>query len=191
VSRSAASCLKKPSIVEPTCAVAPAGDEGGPLPWLAVWTRARHEVKVRNQLTARGLETFLPTMARSSRWKDRTKRIDWPLFPGYCFVRLHPLEALRALSCTGVVSLVSFNGQPAAVDEAEIAAVRRLVESDLRVDPCPFIHEGDPVEVVCGPLRGVVGRLVKKGAKARLIVAVGLLGQGLTVDVDAGDVRAY
>ena len=162
-----------------------------PWPWLAVWTRARHEVTVRNQLRAKGLETFLPTVTRWSHWKDRRKRIDWPLFPGYCFVRLQPIEALRALSCTGVVRLVSFDGRPAPISDVEIESVRRLVDSDLRIDPCPLIHEGDPVEVVAGPLRGVVGRLVKKGPHARLIVTVGLIGQGLTVDVDAADVRAY
>jgi transcriptional antiterminator NusG len=160
-------------------------------PWLAVWTRSRHEVAVRGQLAARGLETFLPTVARWSQWKDRRKRIDWPLFPGYCFVRLDPADAVRALSCTGVVGLVSFDGRPAVVNEREIASVRSLIDSEWRFDPCPFIHEGDPVEVVHGPLRGVIGRLVRKGARARLIVSVGLLGQGLTVDVDAADVRAY
>lgn len=172
-------CQSTPSDVRPTD------------PWLAVWTRSRHEVAVRNQLAARGLETFLPTVARWSQWKDRRKCIDWPLFPGYCFVRLDPVDAVRALSCTGVVGLVSFDGQPAVVDEREIASVRSLIASEWRFDPCPFIHEGDPVEVVHGPLRGVIGRLVRKGAHARLIVSVGLLGQGLTVDVDAADVRAY
>jgi transcriptional antiterminator NusG len=160
-------------------------------PWLAVWTRSRHEAAVRNQLAARGLETFLPMVIRWSQWKDRRKRIDWPLFPGYCFVRLDPADAVRALSCTGVAGLVSFDGRPAVVDEREIASVRCLIDSEWRLDPCPFIHEGDPVEVVHGPLRGVIGRLVRKGAHARLIVSVGLLGQGLTVDVDAADVRAY
>lgn len=160
-------------------------------PWLAVWTRSRHEATVRNQLDAKGLETFLPTAVRWSQWKDRRKRIDWPLFPGYCFVRLQPIDAMRALSCAGAVRLVSFNGQPAPVSDVEIASVRRLVESELRVDPCPFVHEGDPVEVVAGPLRGVVGRLVKKGPHARLAVSVGLIGRGLTVDVDAADVRPY
>lgn len=167
------------------------GPSGAAQPWLAVWTRSRHEVSVRNQLVGKGLETFLPMVTRWSQWKDRRKRIDWPLFPGYCFVRLDPAEALRALSCTGVVSLVCFDGRPAPVAENEIDSVRRMVESELRFDPCPLIHEGAPVEVVSGPLRGVVGRLVRKGPHARLVVAVGLLGQGVAVDVDAGDVRPY
>ena len=33
------------------------------------------------------VEVFLPTITKWSRWKDRKKKIDWPLFPGYCFAR--------------------------------------------------------------------------------------------------------
>jgi transcription antitermination factor NusG len=160
-------------------------------PWLAIWTRSRHEAAVRSQLVGKGLETFLPMVTRWSYWKDRRKRVDWPLFPGYCFVRLAPEDSLRVLSCIGVVSLVCFDGRPAPIPDDEINNVRRLVDSELRLDPCPLIHEGDAVEVVRGPLRGIVGRLVRKGPHARLLVTVGLLGQGVTVDVEAGDVRAY
>ena len=54
-----------------------------------------------------------------------------------------------------------------------------------------MIHEGMRVEVQWGPLRGVVGRLVRKGAHARLILSVDLIGQGVSVEVDAADVRPY
>jgi transcription antitermination factor NusG len=159
--------------------------------WFAVWTRSRHETSVYQQLTSKGVEAFLPTVARWSHWKDRKKRIEWPLFPGYCFVRIDPFDALSVLKCAGVVSIVSFEGRPAAIPDREIESVRTLVESDLRFDPCPLIAEGDIVEVVCGPLRGVVGRLTRKGAHARLVVSVGIVGQGVSVEVDAGDVRPY
>jgi transcription antitermination factor NusG len=46
------------------------------------------------------------------------------------------------------------------------------------------------VEVVSGPLKGVAGRLVRKGMHDRLILAVNLIGQGVSVDIDAADVRA-
>ena len=49
--------------------------------------------------------------------------------------------------------------------------------------------EGQLVEVVHGPLKGVVGRLVRKNDKARLVLAVDLIGQAVSVDVDAADVR--
>jgi transcription antitermination factor NusG len=159
--------------------------------WFAVWTRSRHESFVRQQLAGRGVEAFLPTVTRWSRWKDRKKRIDWPLFPGYCFARVAPGESRSVLGCAGVVGFVSFNGCPAPIPDQEIESVRTLVESDLRFDPCPLVREGELVEVVRGPLRGVVGRLVRKGAHARLVLSVGLIGRGVTVEVDAADVRAY
>jgi len=158
--------------------------------WYAIWTRSRHEQVVREQLERKGYEAFLPTITKWSRWKDRKKRVDWPLFPGYCFARFDPLERLPILKCTGVVNIVSFDGDIVAIPEFEIDGVRRLVESDLQFDPCPLIREGTMVEVVGGPLKGVVGRLVRKGAHARLILAVDLIGKAVSVEVDAADVKA-
>ncbi len=62
--------------------------------------------------------------------------------------------------------------------------------SDLQFDPCPLIREGMMVEVVHGPLKGVVGRLMRKGAHARLVLSVDLIGQAVSVEVDAADVRS-
>jgi len=48
------------------------------------------------------------------------------------------------------------------------------------------------VEVAYGPLRGVIGRLMRKDAqRARLVLSVNLIGQAVSVEVDAGDVKAY
>ena len=141
--------------------------------WYAIWTRSRHEQVVRAQLDRKQLEAFLPTITRWSRWKDRKKKIDWPLFPGYCFARFDPSSRLAILKCTGVVNIVSFDGVLAPIPEQEIEGIRCLVESELQYDPCPLIREGMMVEVTYGPLKGVVGRLLRKGAHARLILAGG------------------
>ena len=158
--------------------------------WFAIWTRSRHEGRVRDELNAKGIDAFLPTVTRWSRWKDRKKRIDWPLFPGYCFAHFDPAMSLSILKCTGVASIVSFEGRPAAIPDHEIESVRTLVQTKLKYDPCPLIEEGQMVEVVSGPLKGVTGRLVRKGAHARLMLSVTLIGQGVSVEVDAADVRA-
>ena len=159
--------------------------------WFAIWTRSRHEKQVRDQLAKKSVEVFLPTIGKWSHWKDRKKRIDWPLFPGYCFARFKEDDALAILKCTGVVNIVSFEGKPAAIPDHEIDGIRRLLESDLQYDPCPLIREGMMVEVKHGALKGVIGRLVRKGAHARLILAVDLIGQGVSVEVDAADVGPY
>jgi transcriptional antiterminator NusG len=159
--------------------------------WFAIWTRSRHEQTVREQLEQKGYEAFLPTIPRWSRWKDRKKKIDWPLFPGYCFARFDPQNRLAVLKCSGVVNIVAFNGDIAPIPEGEINGIRQLVQSDLQYDPCPLVREGSMVEVTHGPLKGVVGRLTRKGAHARLILAVDLIGQAVSVEVDAADVKPY
>ena len=160
--------------------------------WFAVWTRSRHEQMVRDQLERKHFDAFLPTITRWSRWKDRKKKVDWPLFPGYCFVRFDPADTLPILKTTGVVNIVSFEGKPAPIPEYELDSIRVLVGSDLQFDPCPMIHEGMMVEVAYGPLRGVIGRLMRKDAqRARLILSVNLIGQAVSVEVDAADVKAY
>jgi transcription termination/antitermination protein NusG len=176
-----------------TLPVRPPGDTGkdrGPDHWFAVWTRSRHEQVVRSQLDERQVTVFLPTVARWSRWKDRKKKIDAPLFPGYVFARFDPADRLNVLKCSGVVSIVSFNGEPAPVPDDQIESIRTLVESTLPYDPCPMIKTGARVEVVHGPLKGVVGRLARKGSQSRLVLSVELIGQAISVQVDAADVRA-
>lgn len=143
------------------------------------------------QLRDKQIDAFLPTVTRWSRWKDRKKQIDWPLFPGYCFVHIARAEALAVQKCVGVVQIVSNQGALAAIPDREIEDIRTLVTSELAYDPCPLVSVGALVEVVGGPLRGVVGRLSRKGTKARLVLAVNLIGQGVCVEVDAADVRAY
>jgi transcriptional antiterminator NusG len=160
-------------------------------PWFAVWTRSRHEQAVRQQLEKKGLDAFLPTIPKWSRWKDRKKKIDWPLFPGYCFARFDPQDRLSVLKCAGVVTIVSFDGEIAPIPDVEIDGIRTLVESDLQYDSCPLIRKGMMVEVVHGPLKGVVGRLQRKASHARLILAVDLIGQAVSVEVDTADVKAY
>jgi len=159
--------------------------------WFAIWTRSRHEKLVRDQLHQKDVEVFLPTITKWSRWKDRKKQVEWPLFPGYCFARFDVSDRLPILKCDGVVTIVGTDGLPSPIPPVEIESIRQLIESELAFDPCPLIKEGMMVEVVHGPLKGVIGRLLRKGSHARLVLAVDLIGQAVSVEVDAADVRAY
>jgi transcriptional antiterminator NusG len=157
--------------------------------WYAVWTRSRHEHVVRQQLTQKNMETFLPTIRRWSRWKDRRKMIEWPLFPGYCFVRFNGLDTLPILKCAGVLSVVSFVGKPAPIADRELESLRLLVQSTVPYDPCPIAREGAIVEVIAGPLRGITGRLLHKNAKrATVVLSVDLINQAAKVEVHAADI---
>jgi transcription antitermination factor NusG len=160
-------------------------------PWYALWVRSRAEKAVFDQLVRKGIEAFLPTVNRWSRWKDRKKLIAWPLFPSYCFARFDAGEALTVRKCVGVVAIVSFEGAPAPIPPEQIAAIQALVASELKYDPCPALHEGDLVEVVHGPLTGVTGRLIRKGSTTKLVISITMINRAVSVAIDAADVRAY
>jgi transcriptional antiterminator RfaH len=160
--------------------------------WYAIWTKSRQEHAVFRQLHEKNIEAFLPTVARWSRWKDRQKRLAWPLFPGYCFARFSAYNSLPVLTCSGVARIVSCAGIPGPVSDQEISSLRLVVEAYDQYDPCPLIPDGATVEVVGGPLRGVVGRLLERDAKtASVVVAIELLGRGLRLELGAGDIRLY
>ena len=157
--------------------------------WFAISTLSRHEKVVHRELSTRRIETFLPTTKCWSRWKDRRKQVEWPLFPGYCFARFDVSSMLSVMKCAGVMTVVSFDGEPAPIPDHEIDGIRRLVAIDLRWDPCPLVKQGQLVEVVSGPLMGIVGRLVRKGTSPRLILSVAMTNSAVSVQVDAAAVR--
>ena len=156
--------------------------------WYALRTRARHEKKVRDQLVDRAIETFLPVAERWSQWKDRKKKVEFPLFPGYCFARFPLIERLRVLNVFGVAHLVGMNGRAEPIGDAEIDGIQRLVSTTLRYDPHPFLAEGMEVEVIRGPLAGVRGKLLRKDRVTRLVLAVTLIRQAAVVEIHPADV---
>lgn len=157
--------------------------------WYAVRTRSRHEKQVQSQLADRpGIEVLLPLRERRSRWKDRVKRIQEPLFAGYCFARFRRADRLRVLKAVGVVGLVGPSGEPEPIPDPEIDAIRSLAASRLSYEPFPFLAEGTMVEVIRGPLMGVRGRLVRKDREFRVVLSVTLIRQSVAVEIDAVDV---
>ena len=157
--------------------------------WYAVITRSRHEKVVAELLWQKQIECFLPLRETISKWKDRHKKIQFPLFPGYLFVHV-PIQERRLdiLKVPSVVSIIGFNGQPFSIPEVQVQAVKRLVFSTLPYDPYPFIVEGDRVEIVRGPLRGLEGILIEKKGVYRFILSVDLIQQAVACEVDACDV---
>ena len=156
--------------------------------WYALKTRARHEKRVCDQLGQRDVDTFLPLCEAWRQWKDRKKKVELPLFPGYCFARFPLVDRVRVLSVLGVAHVVSINGRPEPVREDELSAIQHLVSTRLHYDPHPFLEEGMDVEVVRGPLAGVRGKLLRKDRVTRLVLAVTLVRQAAVIEIHPADV---
>jgi transcriptional antiterminator NusG len=168
--------------------IAPANEVWNEPRWYALKTRSRHEKRVRDQLLQRDIDTFLPLCDSWRQWKDRKKKVELPLFPGYCFARFPLTDRLRVLNVLGVADLVGINGRPEPIFEEELHAIQQLVATKLEYDPHPFLEEGMDVEVVRGPLAGVRGKLLRKDRVTRLVLAVTLVRQAAVVEIHPADV---
>lgn len=153
--------------------------------WYAVYTAARHEKCVAQQFGLRGIEHFLAVYESVRRWKDRSVRVQSPLFAGYVFVHMPLCERLCVLQVPGVVRLVGFNGMPAALDSEEVKSFQRAVVHGLNLAPYPYLGAGRRVQITGGPLAGREGILVRRKGPARVVVSIDLIQRSVLVDVDA------
>ncbi|HYK90249.1 MAG TPA: UpxY family transcription antiterminator [Acidobacteriota bacterium] len=159
--------------------------------WYAVYTKSRFEKKMLSELTDRSIEVFLPMREILSRWKDRKKRIWVPLFPGYIFVN-HidtPENRYRVLNVPGAVRFVGHEGHAEQIPDEQIVSVRRFLEASISIDPYPYLKIGRRVEIIAGPLKGIIGILVQKKGRFRFVLQVDLIRQAVSVEIDASDVR--
>ena len=115
--------------------------------WHVLYTRHQHEKTVQRLLESRGIESLLPLRATVSKWKDRTKVLQLPLFPCYVFFRAHSSSWLQVLNTPGVHMMVPGSNGPAIVPPEQIDAVRRLAENSSAVESHPYLTEGDRVRV--------------------------------------------
>jgi transcriptional antiterminator NusG len=160
--------------------------------WYAVYTQPRHEYKVNDRLIKKKIETFLPLVERWSRRKDRRKRIQLPLFPGYLFVRslMDPYSHLEILKTEGVVRILGSDGKPVPIPEVQIVGIQTLIRNGVTITPCAYLKEGMRVRVVNGPLRGIEGILLKaQFQKHRLVLSVDIIKESVSVEIDDFDVE--
>lgn len=156
--------------------------------WYAVCTRSNHEKCAAAQLEQRSIEHFLPLYETVRKWKDRRKRLEFPLFPGYLFVRIALQERLRVLVTPGVVRLVGFDSRPAALRDEEIEALRTVLVHGVRSEPHPYLSVGRRVRITRGALAGMEGVLVRKKGRVRLVLSIDLIRQSAMIEVDSADV---
>jgi transcription termination/antitermination protein NusG len=164
-----------------------------PYSWFVVYVKSRHEFVVQNELLRKGIEAFLPSVRKSSQWKDRKKMIEYPLFPGYVFVNVpaYPGGYHDVLKTQGIVAFVSLEPSvPTPVDREEIASLRLLIESGENIEIYPHLKEGTRVRVKNGPLRNAEGVLNKKENDYLFSVNVELLGRSISVKIGAQDIES-
>jgi transcription antitermination factor NusG len=152
--------------------------------WYAVYTNARHEMRVVEHLISKDIEVFVPTITVVRSWKDRKMKLQIPAFPGYVFTKICLSDRGRVISVPAVFRILSFNGVPARLDEAEIESIRLCQQGGALMESLPLFGVGERVRVKSGVLEGLVGFISRCKDERRLIVPLSHINQSLAVQVD-------
>ncbi len=155
--------------------------------WYVIQTKTRNEEQVRDVLTRKGIEVYLP-LVRVHRVNPRARPIA-PFFPRYLFVRVDlPSVGVSALNwAPGVVRLLEFDGIAAVVPDFVIEQIRQRVpqvEREGQLGLGPF-HPGDRVRITAGPFRDLEAVFDRAlSPNGRMQVLIEFLGRLVRGEVD-------
>lgn len=153
--------------------------------WYAIRVRSQFEKVVSCALRCKGYEEFLPQYRKSSRWSDRVKEVDVPLFTGYVFCRTTISGRPPLVVTPGVIGILKFGTELALISDAEIEAVKTVLRSGAYVEPWPFLREGQCCRVRSGPLAGLEGILISQKSRCRVVLSVEALYRSVAVEIDS------
>ena len=158
--------------------------------WIAVYTKPRHEKTVENELLKKGFEVYLPILKQRRKWSDRKKWVELPLFRSYIFVKTEIKNSLFVLQTMGVVKVIKFGGEIAVIQNDSIQAIKLMIEGGYMPEAIDYFVKGETVEVKSGPLKGLIGEVIRVDNSDRLLVRVDAIQHSISVQIDRGYLKS-
>jgi transcription antitermination factor NusG len=157
--------------------------------WFAAYTATHHEKHVHEQLSDRGVESFLPLYRVNRQWKKRSPgAVDLPLFPNYVFVRLGREERAAVLGTPGVYSIVGSPQRAWELPEREIEALRNGIH-ERKVEPHQYLVIGDRAKIKYGILAGIEGVIIRHKNGLRFVLNLDQIMQSIAIEVEAEELE--
>ena len=152
--------------------------------WYALYTKPKHEFKAEAQLTACGVEYYLPSVVRLKQWSDRKKKVREPLFSGYIFIRGNEKERLLALEQYAIVRSIFFEGKPAIVPDWQIENLRKMLETGNSVEVLDQLSVGTHVKIISGPFKDIEGTVFENVNQEKMLaITIDLLRRSVVVKI--------
>lgn len=153
--------------------------------WYLIQTKAGEEQRAEFNLSNQGIETFLPLYKAHQISFGRVIEKKRPLFPSYLFARFALGGHYYKVKWTrGVSKIVAFGDLPVPVSEEVIQAIKNRMNKDNLVVLDEDWQQGDFLEIISGPLKGLQAIFDKKiSDKGRIKVLLSLLEAEVPVQI--------
>jgi transcriptional antiterminator RfaH len=153
--------------------------------WYVIYTRSRQEKVLASQLEAAGFEVYLPLINKVSKWSDRKKVVEVPLFNSYVFIK-DVCEKYHFKNFKSFVTFLNYNGKPAIVKQHEIDILKTIIKNGYDIGESSQIEvlsEGSEVMVLSGPLKGLTGKLISVSNNDWFVLNFENMGSSLQVKI--------
>jgi transcription termination/antitermination protein NusG len=153
--------------------------------WCALHTRARHEKKVAGVCEGLKVPHYLPLYIHHTFSGGRSNTFHLPMFPGYVFSALAPGDITHLKRTNSVAQRIETTDEDGLLKDLD--NVMRVEASRIELEVGGVLQAGQRVQVICGPLAGVIGVVIRYKNRTRLQISIGAIQQFILVDVKRDD----
>lgn len=155
--------------------------------WQVLFLKPRTEKKVAQICAIHAIPCYLPlrTVPRVS--QRRKFMVTLPLFPGYLFAALNQETRVHVLRTNHVIRTLAPTHSIRLL--RDLVQVRRALVLAPDLKSVPQLIQGQRVRITTGPLQGSEGVVNRLASSMRVILAVDLIGMGVSVTVSRADVE--
>jgi transcriptional antiterminator RfaH len=155
--------------------------------WYVVCTKSKNEERAANNLMGGNIEVLAPKI-KFKRYKEgKYVFITEAMFPGYIFVKFHPIDEFRLVKYTrGIRNIVNFNGKIIPLQDEMIGFIRdRLEKGDVATIQKKELKKGEKIIVQEGPFKGFSGIFEEHlDGKERVAILLDGLGYCARMEID-------
>ena len=155
--------------------------------WHVIHTKPNREKKLVEYLKKAGIHYYLPMFQSIRDYKYRKVTFTKPMFPGYVFVVFDNLQA-AAILVTGYV----VNFLKVAKTEELLSDLKRIYSTrhaKVEVFNGEWLQKGWYVEIISGPLRGMMGIVESQDKLNEVTLQVNILHQAVIAHLNPSDVK--
>ena len=149
--------------------------------WYVLHVKPRTEKKSAVYLKRYRIWHHLPLYKKVTRVQRRKVVRELPLFPGYVFAKMNPVERVEMLKTNLIVGTIDVPFPRKMIHELrQIAHAGRAAKEIRKVEK---FSVGEPVRITRGPFYGIEGYVKQDEGKTMIVLNVEILGQAVAVSI--------
>lgn len=169
------------SIYPPTLLTEMQADRGD-RQWFVFYTKARQEKAFARQLVSMQVPFFLPLIPKENLIRGKKVKSLIPVFGGYIFLFVSEEERVTALTTNRISTILDVEDQDQLA--YDLRNVQQLIQADAPLTIESRLIAGQQVRIKAGPMEGLEGVVEKRRGSSVLYVAVTMLQQCATMEID-------